>query len=72
MSDRLEDIRGVHLLINEHTICGDAFDAPDTESNWEFGPFKETKKHVVTCIDCIRVIRICKATIHRESRYDCH
>jgi hypothetical protein len=42
---------------NEFTLCGDAFDAPDTEQGWEDGPFVATDSKTVTCPKCVEIIR---------------
>lgn len=52
----MEDLRGVHYMDNEHTLCGDAFDAWSTESDWEGGEMKPTHKRTITCPECARLI----------------
>jgi hypothetical protein len=44
----------------EFTLCGDAFDAPDSEEGWEAGPFRETIKRIITCPRCITIIKLCR------------
>ena len=61
MSERMEDDRGVHLMWGEHTLCGDAFDGWSSESDWEHGEMRETKRRTVTCPECVRMILECKA-----------
>lgn len=51
-----EDNNGVHVMDNEHTLCGDAFDAWATESDWTDGEMKETDKTTVTCKKCAAII----------------
>lgn len=62
-SQFVENDKGVHIwcpLNGEFTLCGDAFDAPDSEDDWDEGPFVETRKRTVTCPDCIAVILACR------------
>lgn len=56
----LENAEGIHLMHGEHTLCGDAWDAPETEADWEAGPFRKTTKRTVTCPRCIAIIRLCR------------
>lgn len=59
MADFTENLAGVHVwspIDGEHTVCGDAFDAPSSEADWEDGPFLPTTKRVVTCRKCQAVI----------------
>jgi hypothetical protein len=61
MADFVSNLRGVHLMHpgmgNEFTLCGDAFDAPDTEQGWEVGLFVPTDSKTVTCPKCVEIIR---------------
>ena len=58
----LENDNGVHGMstigLGEFTICGWAFDAPETEGLEEVpgGSFRETKKKTITCPQCIEVL----------------
>lgn len=52
----MEDNNGVHYMDNEHTLCGDAFDAWSTESDWPDGEMKPTAKRTITCPECARLI----------------
>jgi hypothetical protein len=52
---------GVHALYGEYTLCGWAFDAPESERDWKHGPFEPTKRRTVTCRECARVIRACRS-----------
>ena len=59
MSEFVENLKGVHVwspCLSDVTLCGDAFDAPDTEVGWEDGPFLPTENTTVTCPDCVRMI----------------
>lgn len=47
-------------MLVEHTLCGDAFDAWQTESDWENGEMKPTDKRVVTCAKCAVVVLVCR------------
>ncbi len=57
----VENDEGVHIMgIDqgcEFTACGWACDAPDTESDCNYGQFKSTKKKTVTCPRCIAVVK---------------
>lgn len=55
-----ENLDGVHVFDSEFSLCGDAWDAPDTEADWEAGPFEKTRKRVVTCAKCVKVILFCR------------
>ncbi len=56
----MEDDNGVHVMNDEHTLCGDALDAWLSERDWEDGEMKETKKKTVTCQKCIAIIVMLK------------
>ncbi len=58
---RAEDDDGVHLVLGEFTLCGDAFDGWQSEPDWEGGELRATRKRTVTCPRCVRIIRECKA-----------
>lgn len=61
------DGRGVHLMLNEHTLCGDAYDGHQSEADWERGEMRATNKRTVTCPDCVAIILECKsARVRRE------
>lgn len=64
----MENKKGVHAMYGEFTLCGDAFDI--AEANWdpeyEDGELKETKKKIVTCPDCISLIKYCKSLRTKE------
>jgi len=57
----VENGEGVHLMLGEFTICGDASDIADSEREGERdGKFRPTTKKTVTCPRCARVIRYCR------------
>ena len=56
MSDLVENKVGVHVMISEYTLCGVAWDAPDTEEDFDEGEFLPTSKTTVTCQECVSVI----------------
>lgn len=59
MSDFIENAEGVHLMgITEFTLCGDAFDIGETES--DATPLKPTQKRTVTCLRCAQIINLCR------------
>jgi hypothetical protein len=50
----------IHLvgpLQGEHTLCGDAFDLASDVPGYEWKP---TRRRVVTCPNCARVIEECR------------
>lgn len=53
----------VHLIAGEgggeHTLCGVAFDAADSEGD-EALRFKTTRRRVVTCSGCVGVVLACR------------
>ena len=61
--DFWENDDGVHLmgpdLGGEFTLCGVAFDCEE-DRELDGGPLVRTKKKVVTCPHCIRIIDYCK------------
>ena len=64
--ERIEDAKGVHIMLVEYTLCELASDAHES-GNSEDGPLMQTKKRTVTCPDCVNIIRQCKAArIPRE------
>lgn len=56
----VENDEGVHIMgIDqgfEFTACGWACDAPSSERDFEYGPFRSTAKKTVTCPRCIAVV----------------
>lgn len=56
----MENDEGVHLTIGEFTLCGDSFDAPDSEGDWPAGQFRVPKRRTVTCKRCASIIRTCR------------
>lgn len=56
----MENDDGVHLTIGEFTLCGDAWDAPDTESDWPAGQFRLASGKAITCKRCASIIRTCR------------
>jgi hypothetical protein len=66
MSEFVENAKGVHLMLGEYTLCGDAFDAPLSEADWDEGPFEATSKTTVTCPDCAQIIFECRAVKFRR------
>lgn len=62
MSDKFKHNHdGVHVFYGEFTLCGDAFDAPDSEK--EVGlrsPFEDTESKTVTCPKCVALIKFCR------------
>ena len=56
----MENKDGVHLTIGEFTLCGDAFDEPYTEKDWEPGQFKVARHKPITCKRCASIIRTCR------------
>lgn len=58
---------GVHLTHGEFTLCGDAFDMPDTEASEAHLKFKSTTSQTVTCHRCIDIIDLC-AGVHTRRK----
>jgi len=62
----VENGDGVHVMGpteiagGEYTLCGDAFDIAETERDFEPGPFRSTKKRIVTCPACVAIIKQCR------------
>ena len=56
-----ENKHGVHVLLGEFTVCGFAFDAPETESADDVdglgGHLEPAITHIVTCPKCAAVVR---------------
>lgn len=70
MKEYMENAEGVHLmnaLNGEYTLCGDAFDAHISESDWPNGEMVATTKRVVTCERCCRIIEMCRGVRCRPS-----
>jgi len=57
MKDFGENKDGVHLMLYEHSICGDAFDIGSEPGQENIRP---TSKRVVTCVHCIAVLTYCR------------
>ena len=55
---RIENDDGVHVTIDEFTLCGDAFDAPDTED--DVSPYRKATSRIVTCERCTRLVLACR------------
>lgn len=59
----VENNEGVHLMGygigGEFTVCGQSFDAPETEECIESTgtSYTQTKKRTVTCRECVAVIK---------------
>lgn len=47
----------IHLVWQEHTLCGDAFDLASDEPGYEW---KAATKKCVTCPNCARIINLCR------------
>ena len=58
--DRIENGDGVHLTNGEFTLCGDAWDAPDSEPDWEPGEFRKPKSRIITCAKCVAIVLLCR------------
>lgn len=56
----VENDEGVHIMCGEFTLCGDSFDAPETEDGWTIGPFVPTSKRTITCPRCAAVVTLCR------------
>lgn len=64
----VESESGVHLLnpryMDDGTLCGIGPDNPDLHGGWD------TKEKVVTCPQCIRIIKhLMRVKINEEGRY---
>lgn len=57
-SGRIENDDGVHVTLGEFTLCGDAFDAPDTEA--DVSSFRKAKSRTVTCPRCVERVLACR------------
>ena len=55
----VENNDGVHIEHGEFTLCGDSFDIGFTEGE-ACGDTKETTSRVVTCSNCIAIIKMCR------------
>ena len=53
-----ENNDGVHLMNGEYTLCGDAFDINAVDD--EVSEVAATRKRVVTCVNCIAIIKLTK------------
>ena len=51
---------GVHLMNGEYTLCGDAYDIAETESDFTAGTLAKTKERTVTCERCVAIIKLCR------------
>lgn len=60
MSEFAENREGVHLVVNEHTLCGDALDIDSEPDDDHDGALQITKKQAVTCKRCIAIIELCR------------
>lgn len=57
----VENGEGVHLMLGEFTICGDAFDIAGSEAEDDHdGEFLPTSKKTVTCSRCAEIIKYCR------------
>jgi hypothetical protein len=68
-----ENRAGVHIwnpALSEHTLCGDAFDAPESEPDWADGPFVSTQRTTVTCPRCVAIIRGVQGVRTRQAKKD--
>ena len=62
----VESDKGVHLLsplMGEYCLCGDPVNEHNDETIEGHGSFRETMHRVVTCEDCVRVIRCCQGCL---------
>jgi hypothetical protein len=67
----VENDEGVHVMRAEFTLCGDAFDAPETELDWEAGPFRKTRRRAVTCLRCADIVRLCRGVrVSKDPSHD--
>lgn len=69
-----ENGHGVHVLLGEHTVCGFAFDAPETESADDAtnlgGPLSPAPIHIVTCPRCAAVVKAMRSVrVRNPSAY---
>lgn len=63
MKEFAENRGGVHLMNGEFTLCGDAIDIEALlEDDHNDGNPVPTDKKVVTCVDCVRIIQMCRGT----------
>ena len=60
MREFAENREGVHLMVLEHTLCGDAIDIEAVESIESDGNPMPTSKRTVTCERCKVIIALCR------------
>lgn len=56
----VENDAGVHLMMGEYTLCGDAADAPESEPDWTEGAFQPTDRQTISCPRCVEIVMACR------------
>ena len=62
MLEFMENLAGVHLMYGRSTICGETIDIDYEDDNYVCinGTLKKTKQQIVTCPECIHLIKYCR------------
>lgn len=55
-----ENREGVHLMVGEYTLCGDAFDIDALDESDHDGAPVATQKKTITCKRCASIIMLCR------------
>ena len=58
----------MHPIVGDATLCGDSFDIGEDLPNDVDFHLMETKKHTVTCLNCINIIKHCKKARLADSK----